>query len=86
MDLVMIWMVQLVEECANKLEAEQLLADLVRQEGFVAGRVLPREGGKPCRVQAFFPDVDDSVVEHLPDGCRRVLVPESLLRLCEVSA
>lgn len=77
------WMVEVIDECRSEAEAEASLRSLSEQMDFVCGRVLAKAKGFPWRAQAFFPDVDHpEYADHLPDGCHRRLVPDSLLILC----
>jgi len=77
-----IWLTEVIDECKSEGEAAESLGALSLQDGFICGRILQRAGGKPWRAQAFFPDVGESDARHLPDGCHRRLVPESLLGAC----
>lgn len=77
------WMIQLVEDFGiDEASAAQALACLIEQDGFRGGRLLPVCPADPTwRVQAFFND-EPEADGWLPDGMRRVLVPnlDSLLR------
>lgn len=75
--------IQLLEPFELKADAVDALAALRLQDGYMAGRVLDPAAGKPgYRVQAFFQDDTDGPADGwLPDGCRRVLIPDSLARV-----
>lgn len=76
----MTWMIQYVEPAKTPAEAQAMLDAMRLQDGFVGGRVLPAGAGKPDRMQAFFdpqPDCAMMTFSWLPDGMRRVLVPDS---------
>jgi hypothetical protein len=72
--------IQYIAETADESQALALLSSLRLQVCFLGGRLLP-----PCgqldknswRVQSFH--TADGCGETLPDGCRFVFVPKSLL-------
>ena len=73
-----VWLVQLVEDFGtDEKSAAEALACLTEQDGFRGGRLLPASPVRPTwRVQAFFDDTDCAADgAGLPDGLRRVIVP-----------
>lgn len=73
----MIRAIQSMTDCSNEQEAQEILKGLEIQQGYLASRILPPAPGKPWRVQAFF---EDEEIENswLPDGLRRVIIPQSM--------
>lgn len=69
--------IQYVDAVESESEADEMLSFLRTQVDYLGGRILPAIGDIPLRVQAFFDDASDC--GPLPDGCRRVLVPEHML-------
>jgi len=77
-------MVQVYEIVNSESEAVEILSFLSTQVDFVCARVLPPHAAKPgWKVQAFMDDCGHDL--PLPDGCRRVVVPPSLLASCRSS-
>lgn len=76
----MVRAVQITEDAGSWDEAYAMLRGLADQWGYLGGRVLPPAGGKPWRVQGFVEDNPHAGDPWLPDGCRRVLVPDALAR------
>ena len=81
----MILAIQLVEPFAEAKTAQAAFDQLEEQDGFLGGRVLTPSPSEPdWRVQAFFKDEDKPGAigtapdEWLPDGCRRVVIPDSI--------
>jgi hypothetical protein len=71
--------VQIIEDARSWDEAYAMLRGLAEQWGYLGGRLLPPPaGGKRWRVQGFVDDNPHAGDLWLPDGCRRVLVPDSL--------
>lgn len=70
------WAIQIVEPARDEAEARAMLAGLALQDGYLGGRVLPPSDVKPgWRVQGFMED-EPEAQGWLPDGMRRVIVPE----------
>lgn len=76
--MTMTYKLQVVENAKNAQDAAEMLAGLKLQDGFIAGDII---GGvsKPLAARAFFEDCGPA--NWLPDGMRRVLVPEWLLKV-----
>lgn len=77
--MAMKWTVQVVEPAKTIAEAAEMLIALRDQVGFISGRIIG--GGAdhaPPAAQAFFEDCGP--VDWLPDGMRRVMTPECLLK------
>ena len=80
--------IQLVETFSLRASASEALDHLKTQDGFLGGRVLsPSEVYVDWRVQAFFQDDADahpesigSINDWLPDGCRRVVIPDGIAK------
>jgi hypothetical protein len=70
--------IQISESARTWDEAYSMLRGLSNQEGYLGGRVMPPSAGKPWRVQVLVEDNPHAGDMWLPDGCRRVLVPEGL--------
>ena len=74
------WAIQMVEPFDNQKEAVEAEAVIRDQDGFLAARVLAPGVGKPdWRLQAFFED-EPEAEGWLPDGMRRVILPEGFQR------
>lgn len=72
--------IQMLEEARDEKEAQEMLAAFSDQEGYLGGRVLAPSPGKPTwRVQGFVED-EGCRDGWLPDGMRRVMVPDGLAR------
>jgi len=69
--------IQFVSECKNMQEAEEMKKGLLSLENNICVRILEKTPSKPLRIQAFFTDDDCQI---LPEGCKKVLIPESLLK------
>lgn len=81
--------IQLIESFELKADAIDALAALKSQDGYLGGRVLYATPEKPShRVQAFFHDEapDQMSDAWLPDGCRRVIIPDNLAAALGLSA
>lgn len=81
----LVWMpaIQDVSDASSEEHANQALAVMRSQDGFLGGRVLSPSAGKlTWRVQTFFETDERSAPAWLPDGLRWVLVPPSLQRQC----
>jgi len=72
--------IQVVETAHSWDEAYEMLRGLATQDGYLGGRVLPPGPGKPWRVQGFVVDEPHACDMWLPDGCRRVMMPDGLWR------
>lgn len=80
------WAVELLSEFRAKKGASTALGAYRRQPGFLGGRLLmPSCDGDSTRVQAFFRDEPESD-DRLPEGMRRVVVPEALRGLLDMPA
>jgi hypothetical protein len=75
---------QIIDDARSAEEAARLLGYQATQAGFLAGRVLPPESGKPWRAQTFHDSGDLALGGWAPDGSRVVLVPPSLLDACQI--
>lgn len=77
--------VQYIDTLASRLDAEEQLAGLALQDGFLGGRILPPTSIYPgWRLQAFFHYESGQTAldinSWLPTGCRVVLIPDGLAR------
>lgn len=78
------WFIQYTEDMADERTAKALLETLKCQIDYRGGRTLPpasQVGKTSWRVQAFFQDAPGTTgagINWLPDGCRRVYVPQTL--------
>lgn len=73
------WTIEVLESATGATQADEMLAGLRQQVGYLGGRVLPPSDSKPgWRVQAFM-DNDGVTSGWLPDGCHYRLTPGSLL-------
>ena len=71
--------IQLVEPFDSFRSARSALDTLKDQTGYLGGRILmPNAEDPDHRVQAFFQDDYEGLEGWLPDGCRRVLIPDGL--------
>lgn len=70
---------QVMESARDENEAREMLAGLALQDGYLGGRVLEPSASEPnWRVQGFMDDEPEA--DWLPDGVRRVVVPEGQRR------
>lgn len=70
--------IQYIKTATCAADASTTLDWLRGLDTFIDGRVLPPSAEKPgFRVQVFFEDCGSDA--PLPDGCRRVFLPPSLL-------
>lgn len=71
--------IQHVEHATTEQAAQQMLAMMKSQHGFLGGRVLPPGPGEPSwRAQTFFETDEQAQPSWLPDGLRWVLVPPTM--------
>lgn len=69
------WAIQVMETARDLAEANDMLAGLTLQDGFLGGRVLTPSPVEPTwRVQGFMQD-EPEAAGWLPDGMRRVVIP-----------
>jgi len=66
---------QLITDFPSLSDAEQALDAILYQDGIIGARVLPAAQGERDRLQAIFED-DLPISAALPDGMRRVIMPE----------
>ncbi len=73
-----IWATETIEQYASRDAAIEALPGIKGQEGCLGVRVLePKWQMRSWAIQAFFQDAGEGVV--LPDGCKRRIVPQSML-------
>jgi hypothetical protein len=73
--------IQVTEDAHSWDEAYAMLRGLADQWGYLGGRVMPPAPGRPAwQVQAFVEDAPHAGDMWLPDGCRRVFVPDGVAR------
>lgn len=72
------WMVQVTETYPNENDAREAFSAVADQDGYRGGRVMEPNAVEPrWKVQAFFQD-EPEAAGWLPDGMRRVMVPDSV--------
>jgi hypothetical protein len=79
------YLTQFVDTAKSEVAAHEVAGFLATQIDFVAGRILAPSGKTPdWTIQALFADCGRGT--WLPDGCRRVVVPASILRQFTITA
>ena len=62
-------------------DAQDALYHYTLQDGFLGGRILPPKFGRRWTAQAFFKADGVCLGDWLPDGMRRVLVPDGMVKM-----
>lgn len=73
------WAIQIIESCKNPEEAQTILAALMLQVDFIAGRVLQPTYHETLRVQTIMEGTNEHPNGWLPDGCHHVLLIPNIL-------
>jgi hypothetical protein len=72
---------QWLETAQSSDDADAILAFMASQDGFINGRIIEPTDSKPTwRIQSFHDATGVTATTPLPDGCRLVTCPSSLLR------
>jgi len=78
--------IQITESFRSWDEAYEALRALALQWGYLGGRVLPPGKDAAWRLQAFVEDNPHAGDTWLPDGCRRVLLPQGVAKALQLRA
>ena len=71
--------IQITEVAKTWEEAYGMLRGLAAQDGWIGGRLISPSAAKPgWHVQGFVEDNPHAGDMWLPDGCRRVFVPDGM--------
>ena len=74
------WALQIMAEATGADHGAVILAAIALQDGYLGGWVSAPGGGKGWRVQTFFQDAPNMPVSAMPNGMRRVILTEALLK------
>lgn len=75
----MTWCVQMITDARDRKDAEKMLAWIVTQDDYLSGRILEPTYFHGWQTQTFHLDCGEDNAKNLPDGMRRVLVPNRML-------